>query len=101
MTAAVKVMIVMRSKIGGELVEISLGNRFCDPEEFFPDGRTPPLGSAGHTPYLAWTGMGSLSFPGWRHASIIAKSTRSNKEARKGRGGLHIGGQGIRVRHEF
>ena len=57
-------MIVLRCEISGELVEISLGNRVCDPKEFFPDGYTPPLGSAGRAPYPARTGMAYISFPG-------------------------------------
>ena len=75
MTATVKVMIVMPGKIGGELVEITLRNRFCDPEEFFPNRRMPPPSSAGSTPYLAWTRVASISFPGWCHVAIIAKRT--------------------------
>jgi hypothetical protein len=82
-TATVKVMIVMRGEIGGEFVEISLGNRSCDPQEFLPDGRTLPLGSAGRCPYPARTRMRSISFPGCCHGVIIAKSNRWHKEATK------------------
>ena len=57
-------MIVMRCEIGGELVEISLGNRFGDPKKFFPDGHPPPFGSAGRPPYPARTGAAYIFFPG-------------------------------------
>ena len=79
-------MIVLRCEISGELVEISLGNRVCDPQEFFPDGYTPPLGSAGRAPYPTRTGTGYISFPDSRHIAIIAKSNPWNKVARKGCG---------------
>src|SRR2546430_14265135 len=49
-TATVKVMIVMRREIGGEFVEISLGNCSCDSQEFFPDGHKLPLGLDGRCP---------------------------------------------------
>ncbi len=82
-TATVKVMIMIRRKISGEFVEISLGNRFCDAQQFFPDGYTPPFASTWRAPYLARTGMGFVSFPDCRHVVIMAKSNRCHKEARK------------------
>ncbi len=87
-------MIVLRCEISGELVEISLGNRLCDSKEFFPNGHTPPLGSAGRAPYPARTGMAYISFPGRRHIAIIAKSNRWNKVARKGH--AYLAGSGSR-----
>jgi hypothetical protein len=65
-------MIVVGGKIGGELLEISLGNRFGDPQEFFPDWHRPPLGSAGRV---------SVPFSGWCHVAIIMKSNHGNKVA--------------------
>jgi len=76
-------MIVMRREIGGEFVEISLGNCSCDSQEFFPDGHKLPLGLDGRCPYPAGTCMRSISFPGCCHGLIIAKSNRWHKEATK------------------
>lgn len=74
---------MIRRKISGEFVEISLGNRFCDAQQFFPDGHTPPFALAGRALYPAQTGMRLISFPDCRHVAIIAKINRWHKEVRK------------------
>jgi hypothetical protein len=75
-------MIVMHGEIARQLVEISLGNRPCDPQELFPDGHAPPLGSTGRAPNPSGIGTAPISFSGCCHVAIIAKSNRANKEAR-------------------
>ena len=71
----------MRCEIGGELVEISLGNRSCDPQEFIPDRHTLPLGSAGRCPSPPGRCTRCISFSICCHIVIIAKTDRWHKEA--------------------